>query len=498
MKKIVSISLALVMLLVSSFPVYGATKTSGNITRIYGKDNCEMSYEVANIIVKEKGKFGAVIVTTGENYVDALSSSYLSLRNKNCPIIYVNKVHEQSTLKAVKKTVTPKGKVYLIGGTGVVSSSFEKSIKAEGYTAVRLGGKTRYETNLKVLEEAGRPWTLRVNICSGENFPDAISASYSDAPTLLVNRSLTKAQKDYIKSINPTSIFIYGGTAAVNKKVESEAWALIKGNFSPSITRYSGKDRYETSMLATKIRGEKQPQVIVSSGQTWEEGLVAGSLARIRNCDLVLVSDNNWKYAHNYVYKEGITKLTVIGTNVKDATCKNILNRKLGPLTPGKPVPNQDNQYPTWYKKKTGETTKLTYGNRGHFSIPTRNIGVPLNSDKNDRLQPMVDKRNSAAFYEYKHYKTGKVWCSYVYDHSDEGLYGLWKVKLGDKAYIKTKTKTRTFVCVDVFLAENKLSRLTSTDGRNLFPTKHYDLVVATCADHTAKWDIVRCFLEIR
>ena len=74
-------------------------------------------------------------------------------------------------------------------------------------------------------------------VTSGQNYPDALSASATGKPVLLVGDELTAEQKDYLETLAPvtegkkgaTSITyhvdkftIIGGTSAVNSDVKAE------------------------------------------------------------------------------------------------------------------------------------------------------------------------------------------------------------------------------------------------------------------------------------
>lgn len=114
----------------------------------------------------------------------------------------------------------------------------------------RLSGSTRYDTMAKIVDkycESSNP--KYAIVASGEQFPDALSASYAagilDAPIILTNSdSLSKQAASEIKKVGATNIVIIGGTGAVSQDVEDS----IKGiNSEFQITRLYGETRFETA-----------------------------------------------------------------------------------------------------------------------------------------------------------------------------------------------------------------------------------------------------------
>ena len=133
-------------------------KISGgkSMIRIAGDNRYATSTAAADALKKSLGvdKFENIIVASGDDYPDALAGSYLA-KVKNAPVMLVGKdVNTEADVKQyINKNLKKSGTVYLLGGTGVVTSRFEKSLgdlKVE-----RLGGQTRYETNIAILKAAG-------------------------------------------------------------------------------------------------------------------------------------------------------------------------------------------------------------------------------------------------------------------------------------------------------------------------------------------------------
>ena len=67
-------------------------------------------------------------------------------------------------------------KVVLIGGTGVISSNVENTLKSKGLTVSRIGGQNRYDTSLLIAKELDKLVDVHtVYIAYGFGEPDALS-----------------------------------------------------------------------------------------------------------------------------------------------------------------------------------------------------------------------------------------------------------------------------------------------------------------------------------
>ncbi len=137
----------------------------------------------------------------GDNFADAVSASSLGKAN-NAPILLVNNRDLNSTIEYIKNNLDINGKVYIVGGSYVISGSLEDLL--QGYNVSRLAGDTRYETNFEVLKAIDKP--KEITLCSGNSFADSLSVSSTGKAIMLVNKRLTDYQRNFIKDI--TNIYI--------------------------------------------------------------------------------------------------------------------------------------------------------------------------------------------------------------------------------------------------------------------------------------------------
>lgn len=279
---------------------------SAAVERFAGNNRYATAMAVADSLKKAQGidKFDSVIVAYGDNYADALAGSYLA-KVKNAPILVVNEYAETGVKQYIDKNVKKNGNVYLLGGEGVVSKRFENSLT--GYNVKRLGGSDRFATNLNILKEAGVK-NEDILVCSAFSFADSLSASAVGKPILLVDSSLTSAQKAYLNGLSSQNYYLIGGTGAVTEKVKSEIGKYGK------VSRVSGDNRYATSKaIADKFFPDGSSSIVIASGDDFPDGLTGGPLAMAKSAPLFLVNSGNTGNAKAYVANNKAGLITVVG-----------------------------------------------------------------------------------------------------------------------------------------------------------------------------------------
>jgi putative cell wall-binding protein len=216
------------------------TKLGIKSNRIEGTDRYETARLVYLAGVGSWMPTNGIFIATGMKAADALSASAIAY-SKKMPIFLAGADGSlDNTSLAIAKTAT---KVYILGGTSVISSATETTLKAAvtGTDAVkRLAGDTRYDTSAAIAKEFATAQLLnKVTYASGldSHFPDALVggmlAGKNNVPLLLVDGT-SGAGFDYTKntvSLKTSSckdIYFLGGI----KSVTAETVAAITGNWS--------------------------------------------------------------------------------------------------------------------------------------------------------------------------------------------------------------------------------------------------------------------------
>ncbi|MDY6038131.1 MAG: cell wall-binding repeat-containing protein [Eubacterium sp.] len=293
--------------------------------RISGEDRFATAKNIAVEIknVSQKSKFDNIVIANGESFPDALSGTYLA-KVKNAPLILSGNSEETSTIKFVKEHLSENGKVYLLGGKAVISRQLEEKLSAE-YNTKRLDGADRFETNIKILKEAGVD-KEEIMVCNAYDFADSMSASATGKPIFLVGDKIDKVQMDYLKSIKPAKFWLIGGTKAVNKSIDASLSSIQK------CERISGSNRYETSVAVAETFFDKNlSKIVFASGNDFPDGLAGSVLAINMKSPLILTAANSEEYAAAYAKKVNAKSSIILGgvKALTDSGIEKIMSRKL-------------------------------------------------------------------------------------------------------------------------------------------------------------------------
>ena len=299
--------------------LYGLTLKSesvivNEVTRIYGDTRYETCDNITYKIMDNKGidKLDTVIIASGKNFADALGGSYLA-GVTDAPIIITN---GNMNIEWFKQNFENDGKIYILGGTSAVPKAVEQTLR--GYDVERLAGADRYETNLKILEEAISEGgsTDEILVCTGKNFADSLSASATGKPILLVGKELSAAQKNFLDS-NSGEVYILGGVNAVSTKIEKEAGAKV---------RIAGASRFETSVEIAKTFFSNPESAVLAYSHNYPDGLCGGPLAMNLNAPLILTKTGKESAAVSYMNQYNIHSGVVLGGSglISDSVTKRI------------------------------------------------------------------------------------------------------------------------------------------------------------------------------
>lgn len=281
---------------INSFDYMDLMKTfvgSNRSARVAGQDG----YMTARTIGEEynSGLCTSIILASGLNFQDALSSSILS-KKFDAPILLVGATVEESSeaFDYIASHSYPDTKIYIIGGTGVIGTSFETELIKGGHVNIeRLSGSDRYDTSMAVVDKADVKQGTPVFVISGESFPDVLSAaSFVGAkqyPTLLVGQNyLADKTRNFIASNKPSSVYIVGGVSAISQSVEAQIKELVP---TAIIKRLAGNDRFDTAGAVLNEFSVSPQTVYLANGFNFQDA-IAGSALAAKTGDPVLLIDH--------------------------------------------------------------------------------------------------------------------------------------------------------------------------------------------------------------
>ena len=170
-----------------------------SVERLWGQDRFGTALAVGK---KVQGLTGAktAFIANAYNYPDALSSSTFAGQTGS-PILLTDAgtLNEQSKQALRDWGIT---NVYVLGGTGVVSTDIENELKDMGISLTRLGGLDRYETSQKVVKNFDSSLD-KFTVVTGKDFHNALVASvYAekiDHPLVLEDNDCSQTVKSLVK-----------------------------------------------------------------------------------------------------------------------------------------------------------------------------------------------------------------------------------------------------------------------------------------------------------
>ena len=181
----------------------------------------------------------------------------------------------------------------------------------------RIAGQNRYETAIQAADQYGQ--SKNVILADGEqgHYPDALVASYlsgiKKAPILLTHpNSLTRSAdvKGEINKLNPTDIWIVGGTDVVSASIQNEL-----ANAGYTVHRVQGQNRYLTDAAAINTGGKASTDTaIVTTGQDFPDAVAASPLAYAKGMPLAITKATMMdQKVIDALQSAGITKVVVLG-----------------------------------------------------------------------------------------------------------------------------------------------------------------------------------------
>lgn len=251
-----------------------------------------------------------VVIATGLNYPDALAGSTLA-KQLNAPILLISDSPDDGSsaeaINYINSHLNKSGIIYILGGQGVISSSFEKKFNDLGFKNItRLGGIDRQETAYKIANALPNiPKTSPVVIATQNDFPDALSmspvAALNGYPMLLSDKdNLGTEAENYLATNRPSKVYIAGGSGVISDNVKNRIKSIL-GYSDSNVVRLGGIDRYETSRIINSEFFTNPSEVMVATGSDFPDALSGSVYAASKNSPIVLADSTSSIEAEKYV-----------------------------------------------------------------------------------------------------------------------------------------------------------------------------------------------------
>ncbi|MGA4538885.1 cell wall-binding repeat-containing protein [Uniformispora flossi] len=253
------------------------------VLRLWGDDSAGTAAAASQSLWKDNGNANdsreqakAVVLSRWDHYGDGLVGGPLAAA-KQGPLLLTppTSLHGQTEAE-IKRILAPGGTVYLLGGTGALSTGIEDRIRQLGFNPVRLGGPLMWDTNVRIANETTSNPSF-IMVATGLSYYDALSAGAaagsSGGVVLLSNgTSLPQQAKDYINAHPSTTLYAVGGPAST---------ALWNGT-NRAYYELAGADATDTAIAVAAGFGDDQHPVRyagVATIRSFHDAMSGGALA---------------------------------------------------------------------------------------------------------------------------------------------------------------------------------------------------------------------------
>lgn len=224
-----------------------------NVVRISGQNRFETNNSIVENLKPTEGT--PVFISNAYGFADALSASAIAAI-KGYPLLLSNTDKLPDLIQKQLMNIKPS-KIYIIGGTGVITSLTESEIRNAAPSAeiIRLAGSDRYETSMNVYKYFNLT-TNNIILASGKDYPDALSGSQLaaklNASMVLSDENNLNIQQDEFNKNNINNFYILGGSGALSSNVEQ----AIKFDKEKEIENI--KALYATAAQAVRLKDINQ------------------------------------------------------------------------------------------------------------------------------------------------------------------------------------------------------------------------------------------------
>lgn len=263
------------------------------------------------------GSAPVVYITVGDNYPDALSAAPAAAHGGGVVLLTEKWRIPEVTRQEINR-LRPS-QIVVAGGEGVISNEVFNALSTMTPSIRRESGQDRYETSRNIARSAfsasGAPI---VYLATGENFPDALSASAAaganGGPVILVpgfSSGIDAATVQLIRDLGAPTIAIAGGVGVVSNGIENSARSIPGVS---AVYRLGGSDRYSTSEAINNFGFRSSSTAYIATGDNFPDGLAAAAAAGSTLSPLFLSNGSCIQStAIQKMVSLGVTRVLIVG-----------------------------------------------------------------------------------------------------------------------------------------------------------------------------------------
>jgi hypothetical protein len=194
------------------------------VSRVAGPDRIETAIEISKATTPSTD---TVVLARADSFPDALTGGPLARRAGGVVLLTASSGLDGRVSAEIQRLFAGRSntRIYLLGGSAVMSAAVESAVRPLATTVTRLGGADRYETSRLIATEARRLGADRaVAVADGQTFGDALCAGFwaaSNVGTLVLTQgTVVPASTDaYLRERSAGTLTVFVGDAAANAGV---------------------------------------------------------------------------------------------------------------------------------------------------------------------------------------------------------------------------------------------------------------------------------------
>ena len=287
-KKIIVV---IVILIIFSCMYVAKPTFAASNKRLAGDTRFETSKVISEYYAN--GKVNNIILSTGNDFADALSASVFA-HEKEAPLLLVDTSVDGSkdAFAYINQHLDTTGTVYIVGGSVIIGKEFEIKLNELGFKSiVRIAGVDRYDTSYRIASSLNNHTASTVVISSGEQYSDALSissfAAYKGWPILLSpHDALPPGIKNFLLERKPSKVYITGGIGVISDNIKNEICSLLP---QASVDRLMGKSRFDTNAVIAETFAPDPPTVYLATGYGFTDALSGSSVAAKNGAPIIFI-----------------------------------------------------------------------------------------------------------------------------------------------------------------------------------------------------------------
>jgi hypothetical protein len=287
----------------SDLAIRAVMATPDTLLRLGGADRFETAILLSKYSFPDPDSADAVVLSRSDLFPDALAGGPLAATVNGPVLITTPTALRPDILAEINRVLPATGTVYLLGGTGALSSSVQNTLVAAGYSVDRLAGADRFGTALAIAAEVDRLQGQAgvLFVATGRNFPDALAAgaaaaSFNQSAGPTTPGSVVLLSNDYVLPTevadyltgrylsDPESVIVAAGGQA------SGAVASVFGcDSAMGVFCYVGQDRYQTAAWIGYDWYDPKEGFGLSTGENFPDALTGAPVLARHNWPMLLV-----------------------------------------------------------------------------------------------------------------------------------------------------------------------------------------------------------------